>query len=56
MVAINTVFLVESNYIPCMISIFIFVIISLILINKSQKHDVICIMERYIICTLYKIL
>jgi len=41
MVAINTVFLVGSNYvyIPYKISIFIFVIICLILRNKSQKHD-----------------
>jgi len=56
MVAINTVFLVGSNYIPCTISTFIFVIIRLILRNKSQKLDVIYIMERYVIFDLYKIL
>jgi len=39
MVAINTVFLVGSNCIPYKISIFVFVIICLILRNKSEKHD-----------------
>jgi len=55
MVTINTVFLVGSNYIPCRIWTFIFVIICLILRNKLQKHEVIYIMQIYIYIYIYNV-